>query len=72
MAAAAIVYEFDTEGFRTKLTVPLVVGCHWILVATPTRMTPFLSAGVTKGFGPVGAGIAEVQAVVCGTEVYVA
>jgi hypothetical protein len=72
MVADEIMYEFDIEGFRIKETVPLVVGCHWILVATPTRMTPFLSAGVTKGLGPVGTGSAEVQAVVCGTDVYVA
>jgi hypothetical protein len=72
MVADATVYEFDIEGFRIKETVPFVVGCHWILVATPTRMTPFLSAGVMKGLGPVGAGSAEVQAVVCGTDVYVA
>ena len=70
MIAAAMVYEFETEGFKIKETVPGVVGCHWISVATPTRKTLLSSVRVTNGLGPVGAGSAEVQAVVCGTDVY--
>jgi membrane-bound metal-dependent hydrolase YbcI (DUF457 family) len=53
MVAAAIWYESDSEGLRIKETVPLVVGCHLILDATPTRKTELLS-GFKNGLAPVG------------------
>jgi len=51
-----------------SVTVFLVVGCHWMVLGIPTRITVLLS-GIKNGLNPVGVGIAEVHAVACGTEV---